>query len=362
MGRRRPAAGLRGRGGPTPGAVVVPLSPASGTTSSSPSGRRPEVRRGGSVEATERRRRSCAPATSWTSRGPSGVAIRAPRPASGTRTWLASAARVVVTIGQGRPRHAPWLTSRVVVQPDQCPEPVVVHGQDFAVAGSRTRVRQATSPHAWTASRRPAASHVNVGRERPPEAVVDGQRRQDLPGRTAAIQRPAPHAEVGSAGAIHARLVDRRGRRVDRRSPDDRPFRRQGPGAAVARIECVQPRRRPVVRADENDPPERAGRERLAGERPAGMPPRRPPMPDTRRWPRSAPSPSSTGSRRYQGSAPLPRRASRGRPGRGRRDRARRSGTGARDPRPIARAERRRCDEPDRGDGDETRADRTQPT
>ena len=268
-----------------------------------------------------------------------------------------------MTIGQGRPRHAPWLTSRASSRPIRVPSRSIVHGQAVA----RRRVEDAC-PARNLATRldgKPATGRIprERRRERPPEAVVDGRRWQDL---------ARPDRRHPAAGATRRGRLGWRDPRASRRSTWPAgsivarrmtvSLRRQQPGAAVARVERMQPRRRPVIRADEDDPAEGAGRERLTGELSSGHATAATADAGDQALAAQRTIAIEHGIQAIPGLRPHLGERVRGGPGRGRRDRGRRSGTGARHPRPIARAERRRCDEPDRGDGDETRADRTQPT
>ena len=54
-----------------------------------------------------------------------------------------------------------------------------------AVAGSTIRVRQATSPQDWIASRSPSAAHVNSVEKVRPKRASAGERVEDPPGRAA---------------------------------------------------------------------------------------------------------------------------------------------------------------------------------
>ena len=94
-------------------------------------------------------------------RRPPRAAVRAPVP------------RSVETIGQGRPAAGRVGHQPVAIEADEEPEiRRVEQPAPDRLRGSMTRVRQATSPHDWTASRSPAEIPGEFGRPRPPEAAV----------------------------------------------------------------------------------------------------------------------------------------------------------------------------------------------
>ena len=129
-----------------------------------------------------------------------------------------------------------------------------------------TRMRQAI--FGTGLDREPVAREIpgELGREGATETGVGRRRTEDLARRRTAIDRASPDAEVGAAGAIDPHLVDERAGWVDRGAADDVALIGDRPGAAACNVDRLDARRGAVIGPDEDDAPERAGRERLRGE------------------------------------------------------------------------------------------------
>ena len=231
---------------------------------------------------TDRRRRP----SGRRSRGPAGRVRRHRRTAAGqpsSRQRPSSRSSTsTATMGQGRPPHAPWRTSRPPARPtSRSPGTDRRSGRTAPSARSMTRVRQAIAPHDWTARRsarrgprrirwtrsdrtgRPAASRIEEARHR--RAAATGRRQTP---RSARVRRStrnsmtARRSGVSVARRMHRRPVaasagaaTRRGRRATtsiaghRRTPRGRRPP-NGPAAKDSAGQVQAPAGSPVPRPD----------------------------------------------------------------------------------------------------------------
>ena len=150
--------------------------------------------------------------------------------------------------------------------------------------GAMTRMRQASSPQDWTASRSPATSQLNSVEKVRPKRPSGGGGGEDLASGGRAVDRASPDAEVGAAGAIDPHLVDERAGRVDRGAPDDVALFGDRPRAAardaIAWTRDVVPSSDPTRTTPPNGP---AAND--SGARSMDRAARSPSSPRTSRWP-----------------------------------------------------------------------------